>query len=63
VACRNRRSTAATASACQLDLLRFLIRIAGNEAHPANAFELACLRGGLQILGRLLRRGRPAATT
>jgi hypothetical protein len=42
----------------QLELLRFLIRIAGNEAHPANAFELAKFRYGVQLVMQVQRRGR-----
>jgi hypothetical protein len=42
----------------QLPALQLVIRIAGNEAHPENAFELARLRHGLQLVRRLQRRGR-----
>jgi hypothetical protein len=42
----------------QLELLRLIIRIAGNEAHPENAFELARLRYGVQLVIGLQRRGR-----
>jgi hypothetical protein len=44
----------------QLEVLRLLIRIASNEAHPENAFELARLRAGVQLVMQLQRRGRHA---
>jgi hypothetical protein len=46
----------------QLELLRLIIRIAGNEAHPENAFEFARLRYGVQLIIQLQRRGRPRAS-
>jgi hypothetical protein len=45
----------------QLELLLLIIRIASNEAAPENAFELARLRYGVQILMHLQRRGRHTA--
>jgi hypothetical protein len=42
----------------QLELLRFLIRVVGNEAPPENAHQLARLRYGAQIIMALQRRGR-----
>jgi hypothetical protein len=46
----------------QLEVLRLVIRIAGHEAHPANAFELARLRYGIQLVMHLQRRGRSPAS-
>jgi hypothetical protein len=45
----------------QLALLRLIIRVAGNEAHPENEFELARLYYGVQIVMQLQRRGRQAS--
>jgi hypothetical protein len=42
----------------RLDLLSLVMRIAAAEAYPENAFELAELRRGLQIIMHLQRRGR-----
>jgi hypothetical protein len=44
----------------QLEVLRLIIRIAGNEAGPSSAFELAKLRYGAQLVMQLQRRGRHA---
>jgi hypothetical protein len=42
----------------QLEVLRLMIKIAGNEAHPENAHELARLHEGLRIVMHLQRQGR-----
>jgi hypothetical protein len=42
----------------QLEALRLIVRVAGNEVHPENVFELARLRYGTQLVMHLHRRGR-----
>jgi hypothetical protein len=47
----------------QLELLRLIIRIAGNEAHPENVHQFARLRYGVQLVMNRQRRGRTARSS